>query len=347
MLDVSLERTQDVELAAQAVQADRSGRKLLTENRASEAVDAFRKAHALERENAKYELDLIQALMAAGKIAEAQPLMTEILEEESNNGEANLIAARLAAKQGHINVADSYYHRSIYGEWPQNVVQHQIDVRLELIHFLLERGKQDEILAELLPLQEQTTHNTALQPRIAKLFLQAGSPSRAADVYRRLIKAQPANSANYAGLGDAELALGDFRAAHAAFASAVARDVRTPEWRQRLELSTALSDLDPTVRWLSSAEKYARSMRILQMATADLQQCITNHPQLATDEASGLVSTAEQQLAAKPPKQPTNEMAEDALSLAERIWHTRTSLCGTGTASDEEPLRLIMDKVLK
>src|SRR5579875_3516034 len=83
-IDVSLEKTEQLELAAQAVRADQAGQKLLRDEQAQEAVDAFRKAHALERENVKYELDLIQALMAAGKLAEAQPLMAEILDEDSN-----------------------------------------------------------------------------------------------------------------------------------------------------------------------------------------------------------------------------------------------------------------------
>jgi thioredoxin-like negative regulator of GroEL len=317
----------------------------LQQGRANDAVDAFRKAHALERENAKYELDLIEALMSAGKLAEAQPLMTDILEQESNNGEANLVAARLATKQGNINAADSYYHRAIYGQWRDNLAQHQMEVRLELIDFLTAHGKKDEMLAELLPLQEQTAGNARLQPRLAKLFLEAGSASRALELYRQLTKLDPKNGANYAGMGEAELALGDFRAAHAAFATAVAREDNDAGLRERLELSTLLKNLDPTPRTLSAQEKYSRSLHILQLASDDLRQCITNHSELATEDAKQLVATAQTQLAATQPKQPTNEMAEGTLSLAETIWRARTSLCGPATAPDEEPLRFIMEKL--
>lgn len=347
LIDISLEKTEQNELASQAVRADQSGLQLLRQGKANDAVDAFRKAHALERENTKYELDLIQALMAAGKLAEAHPLMSEILEEESNDGETNLVAARLAAKQGHINSADSYYHRAIYGEWPGELTQHQIETRLELINFLTQHGKQNEILAELLPLEEQAGKNASLQPKLAQLFLVAGSPTRAQDIYRQMIKLNPKEGANYAGLGEAELALGDFRAAHAAFSNAVARNGSDAALHERLTLSSMLSNLDPTLRWLSAQDKYSRSMQILQMASSNLEQCITNHSQLATDEATQLVSTAQAQLSAPPAKQPTNEISEGALSLAERIWHARTSLCGTGTAPDEEPLRLIMEKLAK
>jgi predicted Zn-dependent protease len=347
MVDISLEKTQELELASQAQDADRNGQRLLQQHRANEAVDAFRKAHALERENPKYEIDLIQALMAAGKVAEAAPLMNELLELDSNDGEANLVAARLAAQQGQAAAADSYYHRSIYGGWAQSASQHRIAVRLELIHFLAARGKQEEVLAELLPLEEEASRDANLLPTLANLFLEAGSPSRASQIFRRLIKARPADPADYAGLGQAELALGDFRAARVAFASAVARDGQMAQWRDRLALATQLSNLDPTVRWLPSAEKYSRSAGILQMATGDLQQCIVNHPERATDQAAILVSAAQQKLSAPAPKQPTNEMAEATLGLAQSLWQARTSLCGTGTAADEEPLRWMMEKLAK
>jgi tetratricopeptide (TPR) repeat protein len=166
-------------------------------------------------------------------------------------------------------------------------------------------------------------------------------------MYRQMIKADPKDPANYVGLGEAELDLGDFRAARAAFSNAEERDGNDPAIRERLQLAHTLSNLDPTFRWLSAQEKYARSRRILGLATDDLQQCILNHSERATDEANQLVTVAQSELSAPAPKQPTNEMAEGALSLAETIWRARTSVCGTGTASDEEPLRLIMEKLAK
>jgi tetratricopeptide (TPR) repeat protein len=346
VIDVFLEKTEQGEVAAQALGAYRAGTALLQEGKANDAVDAFRRAHALERERPLYEIGLIEALMAAGKLAEAQPLMSDILDQESNNGEANLIAARLAAKQGHINLANAYYHRAIYGEWRDGAAEHQSQVRLELIHFLEAHGKQDEMLAELLPLQEEASKNPTLQPTVASLFLAAGAPAHAQEIYRRLIKANPKNGSNYASLGEAELALGDYRAARNAFSTAIERDDNGAV-EARLQLAITLSNLDPTPRRLSTPDKYARSMRILGLASGDLQQCVTNHPERATDKASQFVTAAQTELAQRAPKTPTNEMAEDVLSLAENIWRTRTSVCGTGTAPDEDALKLIMEKLAK
>ncbi len=347
LVDVSLEKTEQLELAQSARRADRNGSQLLKRGNTDEAVEAFRKAHSLERENTGYQLDLIQALMADGKSAEAEPLMSDILEEESNAGQANLVAARLAAQQSHTTTADAYYHRAVYGEWPDRVTQHQIAVRMELIQFLNTHGKQNEILAELLPLEEQAGKDPVLQPQIAQLFLTAGSPSRAEAIYRRLIKQNSRNAMAYAGLGDSELALGDFRAARSAFAAAVARDAGNPAWHSQLELATSLNSLDPTLRWLSPQDKYSRARQILQLAASDLQQCITNHLELATDDAKQLLDSADADLRSEPPKQVTNDLAEDTLSLAQKIWHMRTSLCGPSTASDEEALRLSMEKLSK
>ena len=345
VIDVSLEKTEQTELAQSALRDDRNGHALLQQGKTSDAVDQFRKAHALERENVGYEIDLINALMDDGKLAEAEPLVAEVLEEESNDGEVNLVAARLAARQGRVNSADAYYHRAIYGEWPSDVTKNQIQVRLELISFLLTHSKRDEILAELLPLQEQARKDEALQPRLASLFLEADSPGRALDIYRELAKQHPRNASYFSGMGQADLALGDFRAAHAAFAAAVARDNRDPTLRKQLELAMQLSNMDPTPRWLSSQDKYVRSLHILDLTTTGLQQCITNHPQFATDDATQLISTAQTQLSAPPPNEPTNQMAENTVALAQRIWQTRTSLCGPVTADDEEPLRYMMEKL--
>jgi CTP:molybdopterin cytidylyltransferase MocA len=108
-----------------------------------------------------------------------------------------------------------------------------------------------------------------------------------------------------------------------------------------------VSNLDPTLRWLSSSEKYARSLHVLQLASNDLQQCITSHSQVATEDARRLVTTAQTELATGPPKQPSNGMAESILALAESIWHDRPNVCSTGTAPDEEALHLIMEKLAK
>ena len=344
-VDIFLEQAQEAELASQARAAYETGMRLLQAGNANEAVEAFRKAHVLERSNVNYELQLVAALTAAGKTSEAEPLANEVLDADRNDGAANLVVARLRLKEGKIDDAKAYYHRAIYGGWPQDAAAHRIAARLELIDLLVKLNQKQELLAELLPLEERAARNPAIQARVARLFLTAGSPSRAAEVYRELIHEQPANADWYAGLGEAELELGDYREAHVEFAAAPARKPGDAEIKAKLQLASTLAGLDPTPRWLPSAEKYQRSLRILGAAQQDLERCVQSRPAAAVDGEQKLLNQAEEMIEQPTPVHVNNELSERALSLAQEIWGLRLSLCGPATASDEEALRLIMAKL--
>ena len=346
-LDIFLEEAEQAELAAQAQRAYVRGSQLLQAGKAEEAVDALRRAHALERKNLTYELQLIAALTAAGKTSEAEPLVNEVLDADRNDGAANLVTARLRLKEGKTIDAEAYYHRAIYGEWPQDASKHRMAARLELIDLMVAKNQKQDLLAELLPLEEEAKNDPAIQIRVARLFLIAGSPSRAADVYRTLIREQPENVQARAGLGEAELEQGDYRAAHAALESAVAQKPNDPVLRSKLQLAGTLAALDPTPRWLASADKYQRSLRILEWAQQDLEKCIQTQPSGANSQQQNLLERAATFMNNQKPALITNELSEATLSLAEKIWQARLSACGPVTNPDEEALRLIMSKLVQ
>ncbi len=52
-----------------------------------------------------------------------------------------------------------------------------------------------------------------------------------------------------------------------------------------------------------------------------------------------MLGDAQQMLSSKPPAQVMNELSEQTLELAERIWQARIKACGESTAEEEEPLR--------
>ncbi len=345
VLDWSLEQTEQGEMRKSAERAYQNGEGLLKRGRTSDAVNALRTAHALDRANEEYELALIQALMAAKKIDEAQPLMNEVRLDEPNDGHANLIAARLELQKGKIRDAEAYYHRAIYGEWPNDAAAHRIAARLELIQLLQKRGNQQDLLAELLPLEEEAANNEQLQMKLAKLFLAADSPSRAADMYRTILQKDPNNANAYAGLGEADLQRGEYRAAHGNFLRASNRDPHNLQIRSRLELASTLAALDPTVRQLTSLEKYRRSAHILDLARSDLQQCLAQQPSANTPALQQLLAPANAAAPAKIPAQATNEMSESILGQAVEIWQARQKACSGAPSANEEPLRLIMEKL--
>src|SRR5579883_2053635 len=91
--DLFLARTENRETREEAERAYETGTRLLKANLPGEAVDQFRKAYALDRENPRYQLQLAAGLIAAGKTGEAETMLSDILALSPNNGEANLLEA--------------------------------------------------------------------------------------------------------------------------------------------------------------------------------------------------------------------------------------------------------------
>jgi tetratricopeptide (TPR) repeat protein len=349
-LDQFLARTEQDEVQGAARHSWQKGRLLMREGHAAEALDALRNAHTLVLDNVVYERDMIPALMALGRTAEADPLMDDVLQREPNDGEANLMAARLAAKESHTRDAEAYYHRAIYGEWPGDAVNRRIDARFELVQYLSQRHSGQEVLAELISLEAEPGLDESRQRRIAQYFLVAGSPSRAAAVYQALLaknsrSAQGAEAAgDYEGLGEAEMQLGDYRAARTAFLEA-SRLQPDAFIAQRLDLLDELIGIDPTLRRLPVSEKYQRSLRILEMAKADLEDHLAQRPSAATDQTAVLLKAAAGVAVASHPYEVTNELAEQNLDLASRIWTARIAIFGLSAGDQEEELRLIMTRL--
>jgi len=344
-----LARVESAEVKDTAQKSYLTGSRLLREGRAGEAVNFLRDAHSLQRQNPDYELQLITALAADGKTTEAEPLLTEILQRDPNGGPANLIAARLMNLQGNTSDAEAYYHRAIFGGWSGDKAAHRVSARMELIDLLARKNQKQELLAELISLEAESPASDDIQKRLGKLFLLAGAPARAAGVYAALIEKNPKDIAAYEGMGDAELGQSQYRAAHEAFLGAYLRDPNNASVRAHLQTLNTVTEIDPTLRRLTSAEKYRRSVRILEMTRATLDQCLAKNPpgnSASSDENRQLFQTADAALAQKEPAHVTNEIAEGVLSLAEKLWHAEKTTCGEDASdSDQDALNLIMRKL--
>jgi len=341
-IDQFLARTEMAEVRNSADRSWRQGSLLLRQGHADAALDALRNAHSLARDNVTYELDMIAALVALGNTDEADPLMEEVLQRKPNDGAANLAAARLKVKEGAVKDAEAFYHRAIFGDWTGDTAARRRDARFELVQLLADRNSHQEMLAELISLEaEADTGNDPLRLRIAHLFLVADAPSRAASAYRSLIEKNPDDAEAYEGLGEAEMRLGRYPAARAAFVQVSYRD-RSRSVAPRLILLNEVIQLDPTPRRLPTAEKYQRSVRILALAKGDLEGLLAQHQGSATAQTGLLLKYATDLLASKP-HSITNELAEQNLDLAEKIWKERVALFGVSTEPGEEALRLTME----
>lgn len=339
-LDRSLARLESAELHAAAQRSFLAGSRLLTAGKAVEAVDSLRVAHSTERQNPDYELRLISALAGAGKTTDAEPLMNEMLQRAPNDGRVNLIAARLAIREGKATDAEAYYHRAVFGEWPADAPERRIEARVELVQQLIKQNRKQELLAELISLDAEPAAGDAVRKRLASWFLLAGSPARAAEIYRAMAANDPKDIATAEGLGEAELEQGHYGVARTAFLQGSFQHPNDASIRAHLETLNTVVALDPTLRQLTSEEKYRRSLRILDMARARLAQCAAGNP---------LVASAASTLSAKTPAHVTNEDAEKVLAVAQEAWRVRTDTCGgalpESAGGETEALSLLMKKL--
>ncbi len=337
-IDRYLANLEKTELQKEAAGLAQDAQRLLASGKARQAVVRYQRAHFLARTNEDYALGYVQALLSAGDVERAESIVSEQLESNSNDGRANLLMARVTRAKGQAAEADSFYHRAIYGVWPNGAVADREHVRLELADWLAQRGAKDELLAELLPLQAAARDNPAMGRKVAELLLAAGSPVRAAEQYRALLVKNPGDVAAYRGLGEAELRRGNYSAAQRAFMNAVRHDGTDEESAKRLQTLGVIVSLDPTPRRLSLPEKCERSTRLLARVMDDLAAC--EPPPPATDDApgakGGVSKNAKGEIS-------TNETAEMDVSRAEQLWRTRPPNCPS--AQRDEPLKFVMDKI--
>jgi Tfp pilus assembly protein PilF len=332
-VDRFLAAQEQSELEQEAANHNLNGLRLLHEGKPAIAVVEFSRAHSIERSNREYDLALAEALLADHRLSAARDTLTEALEEDSNDGRANLLMARVEAADGHLKDADSYYHRAIYGEWPQASAGEPSKIRLELANLLANHGQNQELLSELLLLENRPNQDAATEQQVARLFLREGSAQRAAEAYRRLIQENPDDVDAHLGLAQAETLAGNYRGAESAVVSALHRQPYDPRIQAQLRLVVALARLDPTSRRLSSAEKYRRSLEILARIQAELSACEPNSPNsqsaTATEKIRGPI---------------TNEIAEARLDQAESLWEQFIKSCRRPLSADD-PLPLLMKKL--
>jgi tetratricopeptide (TPR) repeat protein len=319
-LDVSLERVESSELHSEARRLFENGTRLLAAGHAAEAVDPLERAYALERDDRQYQLAYAQALLAAGRTQDSADLLNAIVRQSPNDGQANLLLARMARARGDFDNEAAYYHRAIFGVWDRDPARIPStlanDARLEWIRDLAQRGDTRLLLGELLQLEAETQDFDTLK-QVAHYFLLAGSQARAAELYQTLLNTHPNDAALEEGLGQAETADGQYTDAQRAYSRALKLKPDDGAIRHDMQLTTTLSQIDPTPRRLPSREKYDRSLAILRMVHDTVLSCGFQGPDL---------TEAERILALKK-SDTSNEAAEQVLQLSETLWRERPAVC--------------------
>lgn len=339
--DLFLARIDRRESDAHAADEYRTGVRLLQLGRASEAVERFGAAAAIDRGNVNYALALGDAMMRAGRVADADATLRALLDRAENDGAVNLTMAHVMIREARDEEAKAYFHRAIFGRWGADSLERRTQVRFELIDLLARRGDRRELLAELLPFEEVSPDSVALRRRLGTLFLAAGSPARAANMFREVLRRDPADADSYAGMGEAALALGSFRTARADFLEALRLRPDDRRLAARLALSDTVLALDPTARGVDLAARSARSQALLARTLVAVGACSTRPPALADSARSVLAARTNHTAARKP-----DEAASAAMiGLAVDLWASRPPSCDRATS--DEALRLLQLRLVQ
>jgi len=339
--DTFLARIDEADSKTQSARLFQQGQALMQRGENTRAVEKIEDAIAIQRGNRGYLQSLAEAQFAAGKYSAAQSTLTELLDNDATDGGASLLMARIAAKESRLTDAVSYFHRAIYGHWNDHPVANSQRARLELIDFLALHNSKEELLAELLPVQEYAPKNPNDQMRLGQLFLMAGSPNRAADVFRAILHTEPTSAEAHKGLGEADFARANYRAAQQDFQTALRLAPNDHTSRQRLDECNELLQLDPTMRGIRPDERYRRSVRLVQLTSAEVSECAA---QSQAPETKQLLDNAGAALKARVNAAQQSEASETNLDLAEQLWQTRKKECKMPAPSDS-PLALVLARM--
>ncbi len=341
-VDTFLAKVERAEGQAEARRLLIEGQRLVQQGRDAEAVDKFRSALSVSRGNQEAQLGLARALLAVGRLTDAETLLQEMLQRSATDGATNLTMARVMVKEGRSVEATSYYHQAIYGRWMQDAQANRVKVRFELIDVLVRQNADREVLAELLPLQDEAPKDFQTRKRIARLYLSAGSPSRALELFKGILRQQPQDFDAYAGLGQAEFARGNYRTARTDFRAALRLNPKDEEIQKRLGVCETVLALDPTQRGLSGAEQYRRSLRLIELTSDAMNRCVGAPP---PGTAHDLAEEAGQALKRRVGSSRQEEVTETNLELAEQLWQAGQKQCKQAPAEADEPLALVIVKL--
>lgn len=162
------------------------GKQAMAVGRPAEAVVAFRSALTLAPTDQDYELNLAQALAAAGQTDEAYTYFTSLLDAQPGDGFLNLELARLQVKKNQPASAIASYDAALNGAWHGKGADRRREIRFELIRYLLSVGQKTEAQGELLTAEGNSLDEPAALFEIASLLREADDPFDAFAAYRRV-----------------------------------------------------------------------------------------------------------------------------------------------------------------
>ena len=247
------------------------------------ALTDYRNALVYSPDNAKFQFHLAQALAAAGRGDEGRSYLLNLLSESPGSGDVNLVLARIAAHKGLTSDALRYYHGAIYGEWDHDPIGRRWQVRRELAEYLLDRGLQQQAVPEIIALADSTPANDTEQLRVVgNLLLRAKLWTRALDVFRTILSADPNDEDALLGGATSTFNLGQYSAALNYFERLPEKDRNASGVAEMYKTARQINEMNPFLPGLSREAKARGTASALSLATARLQECATQVGQSLT-----------------------------------------------------------------
>jgi tetratricopeptide (TPR) repeat protein len=306
------------------------------------AIDSFRKSTNGDHENRTYVLALANALAAAGHSEEAHQALLRLRESSPENAEINLHLARLAAKRGDVAEALRYYHNALYGLWTGSETdQDPQEVRVELIHFLLDHHDHSRALSEVLILAAEIPEgNAAGQTEAGQLFAEAGDAQHALKHFVSAIALDRDDAAALAGAGEAAYKLADYPAANRYLEMALMKDHALESDQEILSITRMILSHDPMAAHLTRDERNRRVLVDFDQAGQRFQSCVSRHAGENNSTRSGLNTLQADVLAMQSKLQLKNlgrdpELVRDGVELISKIEETANTSCGNAAGLDE------------
>ena len=240
----------------------------------------------------------------------------------------------------------NYYHRAIYGLWPEKPEPNRIQTRIELVETLGKSGRKTQAQAELLSLMTEIPDDVAVKKQLGRFLLDYDLPKEAAQVFQEVVRKAPHDGDAYAGLGRAEFEQDDFRSAQQAFKNALRWNPGDMTSKKQFELTEQILALDPSVHGLNAMERYARSRKLIEATLGALDQCVATATGQLPPSATELADSARKLLLHRGRPRSYSDATEANLALAEELWKTRIDACGLPKPSDEM-LSILMARLPK